>query len=110
MASLRLTEIVQDLRKRGSVFVRTPLSKGINLVKQQKRRASDSIGSIITRNWEKPRGGGSTKVREREFRNRSIVQAISDEVSKQGFASVNIRNSPAFQDIRSLTWGLVDRR
>lgn len=62
MASLRLTEIVQDLRKRGSVFVRTPLSKGINLVKQQKRRASDSIGSIITRNWEKTSGGCITTV------------------------------------------------
>ncbi len=46
----------------------------------------------------------STKVREREIRNRSIVQAISDEVSKQGFASVNILSSPAFQDIRPLTW------
>ena len=46
----------------------------------------------------------STKVREREIRNRSIVQAISDEISKQGFASANIRNSPAFQDIRPLTW------
>ena len=46
----------------------------------------------------------STKVRERESRNRSIVQAISDEVSKLGFASVNITNAPAFQDIRPLTW------
>jgi hypothetical protein len=46
----------------------------------------------------------STKVRERESQNRSIVLAISDEISKQGFASVSIVSAPAFQDIRPLIW------
>jgi len=52
MASLKLAEILQDLRKRALVFIRTPLLIGINLIKQQKRKASDYIGSIITRNWK----------------------------------------------------------
>jgi uncharacterized protein (UPF0297 family) len=46
----------------------------------------------------------STKVREKETRNKSTISALSDEISKLGFSSVNIINAPAFQDVRPLTW------
>jgi ribosomal-protein-alanine N-acetyltransferase len=62
MASSTWTGIYQDLRKCGSIFLRLPVSTCINLVKQQKRMASDYLGSIITRNWKKTSGNHITNV------------------------------------------------
>ncbi|MDN7023716.1 GNAT family N-acetyltransferase [Methanoculleus sp. FWC-SCC1] len=45
----------------------------------------------------------STRVREREGLNRSIILGIADEISRMGFIDVNIVNTPAFQDILPLT-------
>ncbi len=47
---------------------------------------------------------GSTKVREKEIQDKSIVLAISDEISKMGFISTKIINAPTLQDIRPFTW------
>ena len=46
----------------------------------------------------------STKGRGMKHQSRSIVSALSDEISKRDFTCVNIISAPAFQDIRSLTW------
>ncbi|HOV81916.1 MAG TPA: GNAT family N-acetyltransferase [Methanothrix sp.] len=62
MMQLKLAGLFQDLRKGILVFLRTLTLKGVNLVKQQKRKASDYIGSLVTRNWEKTSGGCITTV------------------------------------------------
>ena len=62
MTSLTLAEIFQNLGKGGSTPLRSPVLMGINLAKRQKRKVSDYIGSLITRNWEKEAGGYITTV------------------------------------------------